>query len=141
MHRDINPLHMATGNSKEPKAAKPAARATTTRSTSDSKSVSKSAATTGSPKTSQKTKPTAAEKPAARKAPAKGGKVTLDDIQLRAYYIGEARTKAGIPGDSEGDWLKAEQELKAEIKASKAPAPAKAAPKKSAPKKATGKTG
>ena len=40
------------------------------------------------------------------------GSVTMKDIDLKAYYLAERRKDLGLPGDSESDWLQAEQELR-----------------------------
>jgi hypothetical protein len=42
---------------------------------------------------------------------------TLEQVQLRAYFIGERRKNVGTPGDETSDWVQAELELKAEHKA------------------------
>jgi hypothetical protein len=52
-------------------------------------------------------------------APAKGSKEKIEDptieqIQLRAYFIGERRASLGIFGNSTSDWVQAERELKEE---------------------------
>ena len=39
---------------------------------------------------------------------------TLQQIQLRAYFIAEHRKSSGISGDESGDWAQAERELRAE---------------------------
>src|SRR5215471_5155067 len=36
---------------------------------------------------------------------------TVEQIQLRAYFIAETRARFGIPGDSTSDWVQAEREL------------------------------
>ncbi len=36
---------------------------------------------------------------------------TLDDVALRAYYIGEKRQQLGQPGSPEADWVEAERQL------------------------------
>ncbi len=36
---------------------------------------------------------------------------TKADIALSAYYIGQRRRAAGLPGNSESDWLEAERQL------------------------------
>ena len=61
-------------------------------------------------------------KPKARKTKAAPAKKTAkatpaissEDIALRAYFIAERRQKMGWPGDSAGDWVEAERQLKAE---------------------------
>jgi hypothetical protein len=60
-------------------------------------------------------KPKVKKSPAAplRKA-AKAPAITGDDIALRAYFIAERRQKMGWHGDSTGDWVEAERQLKAE---------------------------
>jgi hypothetical protein len=39
---------------------------------------------------------------------------TIEQIQLRAYFIGERRASLGMAGDSTSDWVQAESELKEE---------------------------
>ena len=39
---------------------------------------------------------------------------SYEQVQLRAYFIGERRKSLGIPGDETSDWVQAELELKAE---------------------------
>lgn len=41
---------------------------------------------------------------------------TFEQVQLRAYFIGERRKSLGFPGDETSDWVQAEAELKAEPK-------------------------
>ena len=41
--------------------------------------------------------------------------LTYEQVQLRAYFIGERRKSLGIPGDETSDWVQAELELKAEL--------------------------
>src|SRR5713101_5482569 len=38
-----------------------------------------------------------------------------EQIQLRAYFIGERRKSLGIRGDETSDWVQAERELKEEL--------------------------
>lgn len=68
----------------------------------------------------------AAEAPSARKStdtgtatrPVRSDKakeVSYEQVQLRAYFIGENRKSLGIPGDQTSDWVQAEIELKAEL--------------------------
>ena len=42
---------------------------------------------------------------------------SIEQIQLRAYFISERRISLGIAGDSTSDWVEAERELKEETKA------------------------
>jgi hypothetical protein len=63
--------------------------------------------------------PVALETKSANSAPPKAGKEriekpTIEQIQLRAYFIGERRASLGISGDSTYDWVQAERELKEE---------------------------
>ena len=37
---------------------------------------------------------------------------SLEQVQLRAYFIGERRKNLGTPGDETSDWVQAELELK-----------------------------
>lgn len=51
------------------------------------------------------------------KRPARSSKAkepSYEQVQLRAYFIGERRKSLGIPGDETSDWVQAELELKAE---------------------------
>jgi hypothetical protein len=62
--------------------------------------------------------PAAAASAAAPRAPAAtppATALTLEQIQLRAYFISERRRKLGIAGDAHQDWITAEQELRAEL--------------------------
>ncbi|HSZ78690.1 MAG TPA: hypothetical protein VK775_14910 [Chthoniobacterales bacterium] len=69
-----------------------------------------------------------AAKPSVRKSagtttvqpPARSSKTkepSYDQVQLRAYFIGERRKSLGIPGSETSDWVQAELELKAELEA------------------------
>jgi hypothetical protein len=52
------------------------------------------------------------------KRPARSNKAkepTYEQVQLRAYLIGERRATLEIPGDATSDWVQAETELKAEL--------------------------
>jgi Protein of unknown function (DUF2934) len=40
---------------------------------------------------------------------------SYEQVQLRAYFIGERRKSLGFPGDETSDWVQAETELKAEL--------------------------
>jgi hypothetical protein len=40
---------------------------------------------------------------------------SYEQVQLRAYFIGERRKSLGIPGSETSDWVQAELELKAEL--------------------------
>jgi Protein of unknown function (DUF2934) len=53
-------------------------------------------------------------KAAPRKKAAKEAGISGEDIALRAYFIAERRHKMGWHGDSTGDWVEAERQLKAE---------------------------
>ena len=39
---------------------------------------------------------------------------TIEQIQLRAYFIAERRKSLGLHGDSTSDWVQAERELREE---------------------------
>ena len=39
---------------------------------------------------------------------------STEDVSVRAYFIGEHRRSLGLCGDSEGDWLEAERQLRSE---------------------------
>jgi hypothetical protein len=41
---------------------------------------------------------------------------SYEQVQLRAYFIGERRKNLGMPGSETSDWVQAELELKAELK-------------------------
>ena len=67
----------------------------------------------------------AAEKPAVRKTtgigtakrPVRSSQAkepSYEQVQLRAYFIGERRKSLGISGDETSDWVQAELELKTE---------------------------
>jgi hypothetical protein len=56
----------------------------------------------------------ARKSPAPRKKAIKAPTISGDDIALRAYFIAERRQKMGWPGDSTGDWVEAERQLRAE---------------------------
>ena len=56
---------------------------------------------------------TATVKPPARTSKAKAP--SYEQVQLRAYFIGERRKNLGIPGGETSDWVQAELELKAEL--------------------------
>jgi hypothetical protein len=43
--------------------------------------------------------------------------IPTEVVALRAYFISEARQATGQPGDSLADWLEAERQVRAEIKA------------------------
>jgi hypothetical protein len=52
------------------------------------------------------------------KLPARSSKAkepSYEQVQLRAYFIGERRKSLGIPGSETSDWVQAELELKAEL--------------------------
>jgi hypothetical protein len=54
----------------------------------------------------------------AAKRPAHSNKAkepSYEQVQLRAYFIGERRKSLGIPGNETSDWVQAELELKAEL--------------------------
>ena len=36
---------------------------------------------------------------------------TLEQVQLRAYFIAQRRRELGLPGDETSDWVQAEREL------------------------------
>lgn len=75
-----------------------------------------------------KAKATKAAKPAAKKPAAKktaAVEIPYAEIELRAYYIAEKRQRDGILGDSSGDWIEAERQLRAELAPKKRKASAK----------------
>jgi hypothetical protein len=57
---------------------------------------------------------TGTAKRAVRSSSSKAKEPTTEQVQLRAYFIGERRKSLGIPGDETSDWVQAELELKAE---------------------------
>ena len=61
----------------------------------------------------QKSTGTGTAKRAVRSSKAK--EPSYEQVQLRAYFIGERRKSLGIPGDETSDWVQAELELKAEL--------------------------
>jgi hypothetical protein len=76
------------------------------------------------PKAPVKPKAAAPAKPAAKQPakPASGAKAaaepirpSMEDLTLRAYFIGEKRLREGLPGDATSDWVQAERELIAEL--------------------------
>jgi hypothetical protein len=58
---------------------------------------------------------TATVQPPARASKAK--EPSYEQVQLRAYFIGERRKSLGVPGSETSDWVQAELELKAELEA------------------------
>ncbi len=55
-------------------------------------------------------KPAAAKKATPRKK-TMAAQIPQEVIALRAYFIGETRMRAGLPGDSLSDWIEAERQL------------------------------
>jgi hypothetical protein len=58
--------------------------------------------------------------PGTAKRPVRSSKAkepTYEQVQLRAYIIGERRKSLELPGDATSDWVQAEIELKAELTA------------------------
>jgi hypothetical protein len=47
--------------------------------------------------------------------PSRTKELTYEQVQLRAYFIGERRKSLGISGDETSDWVQAELELEAEL--------------------------
>lgn len=59
-----------------------------------------------------KRKQSSAAATAKNSAPKKaGGHPSVEQIQLRAYFIAERRRRLGLPGDETADWVQAEREL------------------------------
>lgn len=53
---------------------------------------------------------------AKRSVPSKGTEEpSYEQVQLRAYFIGERRKSLGIRGDETSDWVQAERELQEEL--------------------------
>jgi hypothetical protein len=44
-------------------------------------------------------------------------KPTVEQVALRAYFIGERRRNLGMPGDETSDWVAAEREILEELRA------------------------
>ena len=63
----------------------------------------------GAAKPSTKRKQSNTRKKAARRP-------SVEQIQLRAYFIAERRRQLGLPGDETADWVQAEKELSTEDK-------------------------
>ncbi len=70
----------------------------------------------------QETAVVAAKETKAKKSPSaplkkavKTPAISNEDIALRAYFIAERRQKMGWHGDSTGDWVEAERQLKTEV--------------------------
>ena len=42
---------------------------------------------------------------------------SVEQVALRAYFIGERRRNLGMPGDETSDWVAAEREILEELKA------------------------
>jgi hypothetical protein len=74
-------------------------------------------------------------KKSAKKPPSKAVSFSTEEVALRAYFISEHRQKHGLPGDAHSDWVKAERQLKSELRkkdAKKKPAAKKKSPKPAA---------
>lgn len=41
---------------------------------------------------------------------------TIDQIEMRAYFISERRRRFDLPGDANSDWLEAKRQLLAETR-------------------------
>jgi len=52
--------------------------------------------------------------PAAAEETALDVSLSTEDISVRAYFIGEHRRSLGLWGDSQGDWIEAERQLRSE---------------------------
>jgi hypothetical protein len=83
----------------------------------EKRSVKKTKASTALPAAAEIKK--APPQESANSAPAEASKKKIEDptieqIQLRAYFLGERRASFGISGDSTSDWVQAERELKEE---------------------------
>ncbi len=63
----------------------------------------------------QKTAGTGLTKRSVRSSKGKAKEPSYEQVQLRAYFIGERRKSMGIPGDETSDWVQAELEIKAEL--------------------------
>ena len=78
------------------------------KSASASPAKTRKTATKSSARTNSATrKPKGAKAPPAREA----GEPSVDQIQLRAYFISEHRQRLGAPGDHHSDWLEARRQL------------------------------
>lgn len=91
----------------EPAPVEPVSATTPVARKAAKKAVKKVATKTSAPK-SEKSPAPKAEKPAAPKAAAKP---SADAIARAAYLNYRRRVEQGLPGDSHGDWLAAEQQL------------------------------
>ncbi len=68
-----------------------------------------------SPKTTTRRKQSLA--PGTKRGTRKKSGPSFEQVQLRAYFIGERRRKLGQPGNETSDWVQAERELRREQKA------------------------
>ncbi len=107
----------ATTIAATPKAAKaPRAKKTLTAPAPVESPAPKTPAAKAAPKAAKKTKkvepPTEAHSGGALPAI----HISHENIQLRAYFIGENRRMFGQQGDSRGDWLEAEAQLLSEAR-------------------------
>ncbi len=76
----------------------------------------------GSPKTEEAfpkavTRRKQSAAPGAKRGARKKSGPSFEQIQLRAYFIGERRHKLGQPGNETSDWVQAERELRREERA------------------------
>ncbi len=55
-----------------------------------------------------------AEKVAAQNVDTTPAQISDEAIRLRAYFIAEERTRRGLPGDEDSDWLEARRQLMTE---------------------------
>lgn len=91
----------------------------TVKTTNTSETVAKPVAKKAAAVTATKTVKKAAA--ASKKTATKAAKpvLSVEELQLRAYFIAEKRKLDGLPGDSHQDWVEAERQLLAELKAKK----------------------
>jgi len=112
-----NTTSQAGTSAATPKAAKaPRAKKTLTTPAPLESAAPNTPAVNAAPKAAKKTKKV--EPPATSHSD--GGlpaiHISHENIQLRAYFIGENRRMFGQQGDSRGDWLEAESQLLAEAR-------------------------
>ena len=99
------------------------AKKTNTSETAEKPAAKKIAATTQpvavtAPKAAKKA-PAAIKKTATKAAKPTKPVFSVEALELRAYFISEKRQIAGLPGDAHQDWIEAERQLLAELKAKK----------------------
>jgi Protein of unknown function (DUF2934) len=66
-------------------------------------------------------KPVSSAQPTTGRGSLKGSGPSYEQIELRAYFIGERRHKLGQAGNETSDWVQAERELRQELQAEEQP--------------------